>query len=193
MKNLFLLTFLLVTLTSCGQGVPQLSHSGICDGYVDSADSDYVVPWPIGKTYSISQGNCGAASHIGSQRYAYDVDMPIGSQIVAIKSGTVIEIEESFEDSNGCPDANFIVIRHTDGTVANYHHLTKNGAQVGVGDLVTQGANIGLSGNTGCSAGAHLHFAVFTDEDQKETIPITFSNAGSNNRGLIDGKSYTAR
>src|SRR6185295_3881569 len=53
------------------------------------------------------------------------------------------------------------VTKSTDGTLGHYVHLKKAGCQVHIGDKVTVGQWIGLSGNTGYSTGPHLHFAVF--------------------------------
>lgn len=189
-RFLFLIPILLI---SCGKGIPELSHTGICDGYSDWETSDYNLPWATGSSQKVTQSNCGPASHVGTHRYAYDFDMPIGTQIHAARAGTVTKVEESKEDGNGCAGgANYIAIEHSDGTVAEYVHLTKDGALVAVGAAVAQGAAIGISGNTGCSSSAHLHFSVFRDDKMADTVPLTFRNTTSNARGLIEGKSYTA-
>lgn len=184
--------FILFFLVACGEGVPELSHNGICDGYADWNASDYKLPWPPGSSYEVSQGNCGPASHLGAHRYSYDFNMNIGSTIVAARGGVVEKLEEQYEDGGGCSQLNYISIRHNDGTLAKYLHLTRNGATVALGSTVTQGQSIAVSGNSGCSSGAHLHFMVLTP-DEKDTIPITFSNTTKNVRGLIQGKNYTAQ
>jgi murein DD-endopeptidase MepM/ murein hydrolase activator NlpD len=56
--------------------------------------------------------------------------------------------------------ANFIRILHDDGSMALYAHLAVDGVLVRIGQEVTAGQRIGLSGNTGFSTGPHLHFAV---------------------------------
>lgn len=183
---------LLFLISGCGQGVPELSHSGVCDGYSDWSHSDYKLPWPAGTTYEISQGNCGPASHLGAQRYSYDIKMSIGSSVIAARSGVVEKLEKQYDDGGGCDELNYLSIRHSDGTLAKYLHLTKNGVLVNQGAAVNQGDPIALSGNSGCSSGAHLHFMVLTP-DEKDTLPVTFSNTTSNKRGLITGKNYTAQ
>ncbi len=182
-----------MSVLGCGNGVPDLTLTGVCDGYPDWTTSPYVVPWEAGTSHKIGQGNCGPASHYGRDKYAYDVEMPIGTNIVAIRGGTVDKVVEDKSDGNGCSAGeNHIYITHSDGTTSQYFHLTLNGSLVAEGDVVTQGQVIGLSGNTGCSGGPHLHFQVVTDPDGGISIPITFSNVGANARGLQTGKSYTA-
>lgn len=190
MKKILPLLLLFFSV-GCGQGVPELSHAGICDGYPEWSTSNYRLPWPVGTSYEISQGNCGPASHLGAHRYSYDVRMDIGTSIVAARGGVVEEAEEQYSDGGGCDELNFINIRHSDGTLARYLHLTNNGVLVNIGATVNQGDAIALSGNSGCSSGAHLHFMVLTP-DKKDTVPVTFSNTESNKRGLISGKNYTA-
>ncbi len=56
------------------------------------------------------------------------------------------------------PMSNHIIITHEDGTHSVYFHLAYNGAWVGVGQQVSRGQTIGLSGNVGCSTAPHLHF-----------------------------------
>ncbi len=191
MKKIFCI-FILFILVGCGQGVSELSHNGVCDGYADWNTSSYKLPWAVGASYEISQGNCGPASHLGAHRYSYDVSMQIGSSIVASRGGVVESMEEQYNDGGGCAELNYINIRHTDGTLARYLHLTRNGVLVNVGASVNQGDAIALSGNSGCSSGAHLHFMVLTP-DETDTVPLTFSNTVSNARGLISGQSYTAQ
>ena len=129
--------------------------------------------------------------------------MPIGTPIVAIRSGVVIRVVENFidlepgiNDSALVDKANLIVIEHEDGTKADYLHLTLNGALKDVGDNVVQGEIIALSGNTGWTSGPHLHFQVSKCEDtdprpnytwfECESIPITFKNTKEHCHGLLE-------
>ena len=191
MKNFHILLVIII-FSSCGAGLNEVSHIGECDGYLEWSTSDYVLPYPSGDSHKVTQSNCSPVSHFGSHQYAYDFEMNIGDSVVATRDGSVIKIEEGNEDGNGCPDDNHVYIQHTDGSVAHYLHLTKDGVVVSIGDSVSQGDAIGLAGNTGCSTDAHLHFVVFKDQSYKESLPITFSNTESNPRGLRKDKSYTA-
>ncbi len=185
--------------------------------YVNNSDSKYVLPWEIGKTFKVGQGNCTDGSHsFGQVQYAYDIDMPIGTNIVAMRSGVVVKVIENFKDLEigtvgAIDEANVIHIEHEDGTEAQYIHLTFNGALVNEGDNVNQGEIIGLSGNTGKSTGPHLHFHVMQalneceDTDPREnytwyscnSIPLTFKNTSENCYGLLEknlrSEGYTAQ
>jgi len=191
MKKLMIYLLILI-FNSCGNGIDQISHTGICDGYDEWSTSSFDLPWTAGETFKISQANCGAYTHLGAHRYAYDIIMDIGTDILAAKAGTVIEVEEANEDGNGCPDANFVKIEHADGSVAAYFHLTKNGALVTEGSAVVQGDIIAKSGNSGCSTDPHLHFVVFADDIEGDSIPVTFQNTEKNVRGLKSSTDYTA-
>ena len=192
MKKLSSLTLILCFFYACGDGVNELTHQGICDGYLNWSNSEYILPYPSGQSHEVTQGNCGAVSHLGAQQYAYDFAMNRNDSIVAARGGIVYKVVENNDNDNGCPDDNHIYIEHSDGTVAAYVHLTKDGALVNTGDTVNQGDPIGLAGNTGCSSGDHLHFAVFRNRDFSESLPVNFRNTSANQRGLKPGQTYTA-
>jgi len=201
MNSIRAVTLIIVTLNllslGCGKagggfGHDMIARTGICDGYPDPATSPYVAPFSIGEKRTVGQGNCMGYSHYGAGRYAYDIGMPIGSDVVASRGGTVLAVEGGNEDGNGCPGDNHVYIKHTDGTVAKYVHLTKGGALVAVGELINQGQKIGLSGNTGCSSGPHLHFQVDRDDSLSDSMPVTFRNISGNPMGLQPNTEYLA-
>lgn len=86
-----------------------------------------------------------------------DFGCPTGTQIVSAADGLVIE---TGYDPTGY--GYYIKVKH-DGYLTLYAHLSqiiaKQGEQVLAGEL------IGLSGNTGNSTGAHLHFGVAPCDD----------------------------
>jgi murein DD-endopeptidase MepM/ murein hydrolase activator NlpD len=146
----------------------------------------YCLPYPAKQAYRVSQGYFGGFSH--QRRYALDFEMPEGTQVCAIRDGEVVAIKQDSKRGgvkNRFLDlGNYICIHHSDGTIANYHHLQKNGVLVKLGQKVKRGQVIGLSGNTGLSTGPHLHVEVFQGAVPSEiTIPIRFKI--SENQALI--------
>ena len=140
----------------------------------------YALPYAQGKSYRVIQGYNGKFSHNGDNQYAIDWSMPEGTPVLAAREGIVVATKDdstlggSDKKYSGC--ANYVMVRHGDGTIGHYVHLQKGGVKVKVGQKVKVGEVIALSGNTGFSSGPHLHFAVFKAKNGKErqTFPIKF-------------------
>jgi murein DD-endopeptidase MepM/ murein hydrolase activator NlpD len=162
--------------------------------------SKYILPWTVGETYTVGQGNCTGFSHgIGNnQQFAYDFYMPIGTEIRAARSGKVAAIRENFKDGTEIlGQENYIFVEHEDGSIGRYAHITILGALFDEGDIVEQGDVIALSGNTGASTAPHLHFDVHDGNCPILSIDcnpleVTFKNTDPHPNGLIEGVSYTA-
>lgn len=96
-----------------------------------------------------------------TQRYwlpahpAIDIGAPTGTPVVAADEGTVITAGWS-----PVGYGNLILIRHPDGFVTLYAHLSS--INVNYGDYVARGQRIGAVGSTGRSTGPHLHFEIQT-------------------------------
>lgn len=164
-------------------------------GYPDWETSAYVLPYPVGKTFSTGLSQCSGSYHSEGQpdQFATDFNMVIGSIITASRAGTVVQVEESGLDYE-FPN-NLVVIKHDDGSFAQYMHLTLNGALVEIGDIVSQGDTIGKSGATGLAGYSHLHFVVTRPGSWQypyESIPHNFSNTSPNPHGLKKNTSYEA-
>ena len=196
---------ILPVLTGCGSGggdstnpVDQDCRSTAV--YPNQATSEYLLPWTVGETYQVGQGNCTEFSHntTNNQQFAYDFFMPIGTQIRAARSGTVAAVKGDASDGTGVSgQENYIFIEHTDGSIGRYVHLTKFGALFEVGDIVEQNELIALSGNTGASTAPHLHFDVHDGNCPILSIDchpleVTFRNTTAHPNGLVEGNSYTA-
>jgi murein DD-endopeptidase MepM/ murein hydrolase activator NlpD len=183
---------LCVMLIGCNSNA-NTNFSTKCNGsYPKQSTSSYILPYSIGYSFIVGQGNCTDGSHNEDQQYAYDFDMPIGSTIIASRAGVVIAVEEGFVDGNRTSgEENFVLIQHRDGTVAGYFHLTQSTGLVDLGSNVAQGDIIGLSGDTGDSTEPHLHFEVLECQNC-DSIPINFINTRIHNNGLIDEELYEA-
>jgi murein DD-endopeptidase MepM/ murein hydrolase activator NlpD len=168
-----------------------------CGEYAAPDESAYTLPFPRGRGYRLSQGNCSRGSHGPGTpyRFAFDFVMPIGDTITAARAGKVVAVEQDFQDGTlAAGEENELLIEHDDGSIARYVHLTHRGALVRVGERVQQGQSIARSGNSGMSRGPHLHFDVATCEYHHcATLPVSFRNAGTSAPRLLDGLVYVAR
>lgn len=156
-------------------------------------DYEYQLPYQKGTAHKLIQGYDGAFSH--KNQKSLDFSMPIGTEITAIREGIVVKVEDSYDQN--CPSIecakynNFVTIYHADGTFASYIHLKKDGALVNVGDKITKGQTIALSGNTGFSSAPHLHLEVFKQKlNHKETLSTKFVLENGEVDLLIENKYY---
>ncbi|GAB2674854.1 hypothetical protein GCM10009743_58310 [Kribbella swartbergensis] len=104
--------------------------------------SDYRVTATFGQG-----GSRWARNHTGT-----DFAAPIGTPIRTVMKGVVI-----FADWAG-PYGRQVQVRHEDGTVTWYNHMSK--FSVSVGETVYAGDQVGAVGMTGNTTGPHLHFEV---------------------------------
>lgn len=103
----------------------------------------------------------GKAGHAG-----YDWPMPVGTPILAAADGVVLDagVVKEARCNGKRPDQALVWARVAHEApngarlVTSYLHLSK--VTVAAGDRVRLGQQLGLSGNTGCSSGPHLHFGV---------------------------------
>ncbi|MFF3793212.1 peptidoglycan DD-metalloendopeptidase family protein [Streptomyces sp. NPDC001981] len=129
-----------------------------------SSSSGYVPPVPGKHTtnYRASGANWSSGSHTG-------IDFPVatGTSVKAITSGTVVTA------GWGGAYGNEVVVKHADGHYSQYGHLSA--LSVSVGQTVSTGQQIGLSGATGNVTGPHLHFEVRTGPAYGSDIdPVAF-------------------
>ena len=181
--NILLFAFSLVLVTGCRvsnnplrEKVKQLYRGEITD------DSSYVyaLPFDSGKTFRVIQGYFSRFSH--KERAALDFNMKCGTTITAARAGVVVRVKQD-GNKGGLNKkyrkyGNNIVIQHEDGSRAGYWHLQFNGALVKVGDTVSKGQPIALSGKTGYALVPHLHFLVWTYIDnQWQQVPTRFNTS----------------
>jgi murein DD-endopeptidase MepM/ murein hydrolase activator NlpD len=159
----------------------------------------YLLPFETGRTFRVSQGYNGRLSHRGVNQYAVDFAMPEGTTVCAARDGVVVDLKES--SHTGGPtkkhkdESNYVSIAHADGTIGEYHHLAFEGVLVEIGDRVTAGQPIALSGDTGYSTFPHLHFGVYSaaDSEHLQSYPIPFVTAEGAVTELRAGRAYTAQ
>lgn len=140
----------------------------------------YGLPYEKGKKVLMVQGYNTPFSH--KDELALDFKVRQGSKICAARAGVVLATESKFDKAKLKKEylkkANYVVILHEDSTIAGYWHLAQASVLVNVGDTVSQGQPIGLSGHTGFSAFPHLHFYVrpfSTTNKPKVFMPTRFA------------------
>ncbi|PAZ14753.1 peptidase [Streptomyces sp. SA15] len=122
---------------------------------------------PISGSYISTGYKTGGAVWSSGSHTGVDFHASSGTSVHAVGSGTVVEA--GWAGSYG----NQIVIKMNDGTYTQYGHLSSIG--VSVGQTVTPGQQIGLSGATGNVTGAHLHFEARTTAEYGSDIdPVAY-------------------
>lgn len=133
------------------------------------AESD-VVPsnegfiWPVNTSKKISSpiGNRVAPGGFGSTNHkGVDIcNVGFTSSVFAVKSGKVILASSPLQGSyyGGSGYGNYVVVDHGGGLTTLYAHMST--VKVSEGQMVSQGTVLGITGSTGASTGAHLHYEV---------------------------------
>ena len=84
-----------------------------------------------------------------------DIAVAEGTEVLAVKSGTVTELRTS------ATYGKLLKFETTDGYQVMYAHLSE--VLVKKGEKVKQGQVVAKSGNTGLSTGPHLHYSLWKD------------------------------
>ncbi|MCE7996295.1 MAG: M23 family metallopeptidase [Roseivirga sp.] len=172
------------------------TNEDICGTYPAWESSDYVLPFPVGNTFRISQANCTNASHQGTLRFSYDIEMPFGSPVTAARDGVILAVRDSQPaGARGLTASNWVQIRHNNGLVSEYVHLAQNSARFSAGQQVVAGDTIAFTGDTGdVGSFPHLHFDINPCANNLacDTRPVTFRNTTANPDGLIFNTHYEA-
>jgi murein DD-endopeptidase MepM/ murein hydrolase activator NlpD len=121
----------------------------------------YSLPFEKGTKHKIVQGYGGLFSH--KNIAALDFEMPEGTAVYAAREGTILNYKDDSDEggpfSKYKNKANFIIVKHDDGSFGCYWHLKKDGVVIKKG-TVNKGQLIGYSGSTGFTLRPHLHFSV---------------------------------
>ena len=84
-----------------------------------------------------------------------DIPMPLGTPVYPSRSGVVVY--SGWKGGYG----NVVEVRHKDGSMCRYGHLSQTSVQVG--ETVQKSRTLlGKVGSTGMSTGPHLHFEIIT-------------------------------
>ncbi len=105
---------------------------------------------------------------------AIDYAAPTGTPVVAIGAGTVIS---RYYDKGGY--GNYIQIKHPNGYITGYGHLSKFAQGLQVGKRVEQGEIIGYVGATGLATGPHLDFSISKDGKRINFLELELPPASS--------------
>ena len=128
------------------------------DGSRFDTGETFAVDWAKVKNDRLSDGD----GSTNEQYYAF------GADVLAVADGTVVFVQDGKPEA--APNAATIPLDQTDfggnqvmikiapNVYAVYEHLQPGSLKVKVGDVVKAGAPVAKLGNTGPSAGPHLHF-----------------------------------
>jgi murein DD-endopeptidase MepM/ murein hydrolase activator NlpD len=171
-----------------------------------------LVPFPPGEAWEVIEGfDDPLGSHRGYAAFAWDFVLAgrprsetNGRPFLAAAPGTVELLVD--RHGPGPPSWNYVSVRTVAGQICDYLHLVKDSAQVGIGEPVEAGRQLGSVGDTGVGAAAyHLHLAVTTlGEAAREkpgyvTIPAFFGgydasdDAGQTWRAVAQGVPVTGQ
>jgi hypothetical protein len=130
------------------------------------------------------------------QHYAY------GADVLAVADGTVVSVQDGKPDQT--PNVflvpqdesdfggNHVMLEIAPNVVAIYFHLQPGSLTVKAGDVVKAGARLARIGNTGPSAGPHLHFGLADKPDGATggSLPFVFDRYTL--VGSVDDEASTA-
>jgi len=90
-----------------------------------------------------------------------------GTPVMATADGTIST------RANSGSYGNLVEIRHTNGYITRYAHLSRFGAGQAVGRRVSQGEIIGYVGATGLATGPHLHYEMIRAGQHIDPLSVT--------------------
>lgn len=111
--------------------------------------------------------------HYNRLHAGVDFAVPVGTPVYASAGGVVIGSHPT-----AC-GGNMAVVRHDNGWVTRYFHLSKFADGLFEGQRITQGFELGLSGTTGtCTTGPHLHYEVRINDEPVDPLSIQTEGSG---------------
>lgn len=172
-----------------------------------------------GERYCV-QGARGMISHSGWQEFCCDFAIEEGDPVLCAKEGHLIAYKEDRDGTeafDGNSIANFVKVKHEDGSIAEYLHGKKDGVTsinpdlateatpAGSGDnayhevsvFVQAGQHLCEAGNVGISMFSHIHFTVRRGPSDPDNggpaaryIPVKFDDMDA---GRHEGRCWSMR
>ncbi|MGR3279918.1 M23 family metallopeptidase, partial [Acaryochloris marina NIES-2412] len=108
---------------------------------------------------------------LGGFHHGIDYGLPRGTPIKAADGGVVLDVETQcplegyYKSPCGDGYGNLVFVKHSSRYVTVYGHLSETNLKIG--DTVTKGQTVGLSGNSGSTTGPHLHFEIRDPANRK--------------------------
>lgn len=132
----------------------------------------------------------GTPGALGDGHNGYDWGLPMGTPLLAVADGTVA-FAGSTPPSN-CPPLGktvsglVVTLNHTafNGKLFQSVYVHLNQIFVKGGDSIRAGQLIGVSGNSGCSTGPHLHFGVVRVTGTNNGLPAAIDPYGWKGSGV---------
>ena len=124
------------------------------NGSINNGTSSYGFGWPV-SNHTIGT-SYGVAGSYWSSGYHTGIDFPVlsGTPVYSVGDGQV------FDTGYNSAYGNFVEIYHGNNVYSFYAHATS--VRVSVGQKVSKGQQIMISGSTGNVSGPHLHFEIRT-------------------------------
>lgn len=145
-------------------------------------DTSAAIQWPyvVGVAMSSPYGMRDGVMHQG-----IDLIPGNGAPIQAIADGTVRLASES----DGGYGVGVYIDHVIDGQVvtSHYGHMQYGSLRVSTGQKVKVGDIVGLTGDTGHSFGAHLHFEIMIGDSHIDPLPWMMEHAGRHSLDSADG------
>ncbi len=137
----------------------------------DALSQQWRLPLEGGRVSSFFGASRGRRAHGG-----IDFSVPRNTPVMATNDGTVVASGMGYLGDRKY--GNVVVIEHEGGLRSLYAHLNKR--NVSVGDTVSAGELIGLSGATGHATGPHLHLEAYENGTRIDPNRFMLANLEDN-------------
>lgn len=155
----------IASLTIPGIAASAEENAGTTTSDDTNPDTTGTWGWPVKKADYKPLSNCyQKPGHTG-------IDIPVGegTPVYAARAGKVVAA-----DANGGTDGGkYVIIKHGDTLYSNYQH--NSALKVKVGEEVKAGQQIAVSGDTGFTKGAHVHFSITTQNGLDSRAKVEYS------------------